>query len=262
MDLGIAGKNAFVCASTAGMGLAVARALAAEGANVAITGRRRDKAEREAARVASDFGVLAVGLECDLLDETSLSNAVDQARRQLGPIDILVLNGPGPRPGGSRTVRADEVVQAAETLIRPHVLLVQALLPEMVERHWGRIVAVGSFTMDRASTGLSLSAIGRSGLQRYLEALAREVAADGVTVNIVQPGLISTARIDALDEEQAQRTGEPQDQVRRDRESSIPYGRLGTPEEFASAAAFLSSEPARYITGQSLLVDGGLYAAG
>ncbi len=262
MDLGLSGKTAFVSAATSGMGLAVARGLAAEGVNVALLGRRGALAEAEAGRIRDDFRVQALGLEADILDSASLESAMAQAAETLGRVDILVLNGPGPRPGGSASIQAEEVVQAAETMIRPHVQMVQEFLEGMTARHWGRILAVGSFTMDRASTDLSLSAIGRAGFQRYLQALAREVAPNGITVNIVQPGLIATSRIEALDQAQSEQTGESPQEVRRRREASIPFGRLGHPDEFASAAVFLASEPARYITGQSLLVDGGLYSAG
>ena len=262
MDLGLKGKLAFVAAATEGMGLAVARGLAAEGADVALIGRRAELARAEAERIRSDFGVQSLGIGADILSSESLADAMDKAEEALGNVDILVLNGPGPRPGGSASVDPQEVVQAAETMIRPHVQMVRRFVDGMVQRDWGRIIAIGSFTMDRASTGLSLSAIGRAGLQRYLQALARELAPSGVTVNIVQPGMIATARIDALDQVDAERTGQSPQAVRTQREGSIPLGRLGTPEEFASAAVFFASEPALYITGQSLLVDGGLYAAG
>lgn len=262
MDLGIAGKTAFVAASSSGMGLAAARSLAREGVNVVLTGRRKELLREEAEKIAADFGVRALPVRCDIVDERGLEAALQRAEDEFGPADIAVLNGPGPRPGGSESISAEEIDRAASVMITPHVTIVNNLLPEMKRRGWGRIVAVGSFTMNRASTTLSLSAIGRAGLQRYLEGLAREVAGFGVTVNIVQPGLIDTDRIGALDQLEAKNTGMPASKVRENRESSIPYGRLGTPDEFAAAVTFLASDPARYITGQSLLVDGGLYAAG
>lgn len=261
MDLGIQGKNAFLAAATDGLGLASAQALAAEGVNVAILGRRRERAEALAEQIAAEFGVRALGLGADLLDRPSLLEAVEAGREELGEVDILLLNGPGPRPGGSESIDPSEVVLAAETMIAPQVALTREFLPGMKERGWGRIVAAGSFTMDRASTWLSLSAIGRSGLARYLQALSVEVAGAGVTVNIVQPGIIATSRIDALDEAAAKEKGIPQAEVRRSREAEIPMKRLGDPAEFGAAVAFLCSDPARYITGQSLLVGGGLYIA-
>lgn len=260
MDLGILGRNAFVCASTGGIGLAVADALAAEGVNVAVTGRRADVAAREAERIRQDYQVDAIGLGCDLLDADSRREVLAQAVAELGPIDIILLNGPGPRPGGSEELQPVDVVEAARSLIAPHVDLVGQVLPGMKERGWGRIIAIGSYTMEQASTTLSLSAIGRAGLQRYLGALAREVAATGVTVNIVEPGLISTARVAALDEAAAAQSGQTTAQIRAERERSIPYGRLGKPAELAAAVAFFASDEARYLTGQSLRVDGGLYA--
>lgn len=261
MNLDIEGRVAFVCASTTGLGLASAKALAAEGAAIAITGRRGDVAEEQAASIAAEFGVASLGIGVDLLDPQSRQEALEAAEKILGPIDILVLNGPGPRPGGALSVGVGEATEAALSLIEPHVDLVSRVLPSMRSRGWGRIVAVGAYSMDSASTWLALSAIGRAGLARYLQALAKEVAAEGVTVNIVQPGIIATARIDALDAAEVATSGGTPAQARARREASMPMGRLGEPEEFAAAVAFFASEPARYITGQSLMVDGGLYAA-
>lgn len=261
MDLGIQGKVAFVAASTGGLGLASARELARNGAAVAVMGRRGDVAEREAEQIAAEFGVAAVGFETDILSAQSRAEAVERVSAKLGPISILVLNGPGPRPGGALSVTAPESVEAARTMIEPHLDLVQRVLPGMRERRWGRIVAVASRSIDIGSTWLALSAIGRSGLARYLQALAKETAAEGVTVNIVQPGIIATERIDVLDQAEADAKGGTAAEARRRREATMPSGRLGTPEEFAAAVAFFASEPARYITGQSLMVDGGLYAA-
>lgn len=261
MDFGIRGRVAFVCASTEGLGLASARQLAAEGVDVALTGRRANVAETEAARIRDDFGVRAVGLGMDLLDADSRAEAVRQACAQLGPIDILVLNGPGPRPGGALDVSPKDAVNAARTLIEPHVHLVDLTLSHMREQHWGRIVAVGASSMDKASVTLTLSGMGRAGLARYLQSLAKQIAGDGVTVNIVQPGTIATARIDALDAAEVNEKGGTLQEVRARREASIPMERLGEPAEFANAVAFFCSQPASYITGRSLLVDGGLYAA-
>lgn len=263
MEFGIRGRNAFVSASTQGLGLASARQLAAEGVNVAITGRRGEVAKQEAARLRSEFGVNSVGITMDVLDADSRQVALSAAQAELGPIDILILNGPGPRPGTALSVTPTEAANAAATLIEPHVHLVEMTLGTMRSRQWGRIVAVGAASMDRASTSLTLSGMGRAGLARYLQSLAAEVASEGVTVNIVQPGIIATSRIDALDAAEVEASGGEVtlEQARRRRETAVPLGRLGEPAEFANAVAFFCSQNASYITGRSLLVDGGTDAA-
>lgn len=253
MDLGLTGRVALVCASTGGLGLAAARALAGEGAAVAITGRRADLAAELAAGLDG-----AIGLGTDLTAPGAVDALVDEVTGRLGPIDVLVLNGPGPAPGSAADLDAEGALRAVELLLAPQVGLVRRVLPGMRERGWGRIVAVGSSGVAAPLAGLVSSNAGRAALAGYLKTLAGEVAADGVTVNMALPGRIATDRVAQLDRLRAERTGLSQAEVRTEAERAIPAARYGTPEEFGTLVAFLSGTPASYITGTALRCDGGL----
>jgi 3-oxoacyl-[acyl-carrier protein] reductase len=255
MDLGLEGRAALVCASTGGLGLASARALAAEGARVAVTGRREDVAGEIAAALPG-----AVAIPADLRAAGSGQSLAAAAAAALGPVDILVLNGPGPAPGLAAELEGAAVAGAVDLLVRPHVELVRALLPAMRTRGWGRIIAIGSSGMIAPLPGLASSNLARAALAGYLKTLAAEVARDGVTVNIVVPGRIATDRVAELDRAAAARTGREAEEVRRMSEAAIPAGRYGHAEEFAAAVAFLSGKPASYITGSTIRCDGGMVA--
>lgn len=257
MDLGIAGKVAFVAASTSGLGRASALALAAEGVQVCVTGRREQALADVVAQIR-EAGGTAVSTQLDVEDAASIEQAISLCERELGPIDILVLNGPGPKPGSPSTITSEDVAQASARLIEPHVSMVNRVLPGMRERGWGRIVAIGSTAVITPSEQLVLSTVGRQGLAGYLKALSLEVGRDGVTVNMVHPGRILTPRIDQLDEDAATREGvEPAD-IRKRFEENIPVKRLGDPAELGAAVAFLASKKAGYITGTAIRLDGGV----
>jgi 3-oxoacyl-[acyl-carrier protein] reductase len=253
MDLGIAGRTAVVCASTGGLGEAIARALAAEGAHVVVSGRRGERARQIAGELPS-----AVGVEVDLTDPGDDERLLAAAREAFGEVDILILNGPGPKPGPALQVTEADVDAAIDALLRPHVRLVSAVLPGMRERRWGRIVAVGSSGIAAPLPDLALSNLGRAALAGYLKTLATEVAADGVTVNLLLPGRIETDRALALDQAAADRSGRPVDEVQEQARATIPAGRYGDPAEFGSVAAFLCSQQASYVTGTAVRCDGGL----
>jgi 3-oxoacyl-[acyl-carrier protein] reductase len=253
MDLGLAGRVALVCASTGGLGLASAQALAAEGAAVAVTGRRGEVAAGIAAGMEQ-----AVGIGADLLAPGAPDALVDQVTAALGPIDVLVLNGPGPAPGTAADLDPQGLAAAVERLVAPHVALVRRVLPGMRERGFGRIVAIGSSGIVSPLAHLVSSNAARAALAGYLKTLAGEVAADGVTVNLALPGRIATERVASLDRQAAERTGRDAAQVRAAAEASIPAGRYGTPEEFGALVAFLSSARASYVTGTAVRCDGGL----
>lgn len=253
MDLQLQGKTAFVAASTGGLGRAIATALGREGANVVVTGRRRDVAESVAAELPS-----AIGLELDVLSAESRSRALEQTEAAFGPIDILVVNGPGPKPGTAADMTADGVIDAVDRLVAPGQHLVSHALPGMRERGWGRILAVGSSGIVSPLPNLAASNLGRAALANYLKTLSAEVAADGVTVNLLLPGRIATDRVANLDTAQAEREGVSREDVAQRSQQSIPVGRYGEPDEFGAAAAFLCSGPASYITGVALRCDGGL----
>lgn len=254
MDLHIAGRTALVCSSTAGLGLAAARALAGEGVRVVVTGRDAARAERTAAALGGG----SFGLAADFTDPDAGEALAAAVQERAGGVDVLVLNGPGPAPSRAADLGPAEVNDAVALLTGNQVRLVQRLLPGMRAQAWGRIVAVGSSGVSAPIPNLAASNLGRAALAGYLKTLAGEVAADGVTVNLVLPGRIATDRIAALDEAAARRSGRTVEQVAADSRAAIPAGRYGTPEEFGAVVAFLSSIQASYVTGCALRCDGGM----
>ncbi|MET8638335.1 SDR family oxidoreductase [Streptomyces sp. NPDC004074] len=253
MDIGLKGRTALVCASTQGLGEATARALAAEGASVVVCGRSADRAREIADELPG-----AIGIAADLLAADGPERLVAAATEALGAIDVLVLNGPGPRPKAAADVTAQDVTEAVDALVRPQQRLVALTLPGMRERGWGRVLAIGSSGVAAPLPQLASSNLGRAALAAYLKTLAAEVAADGVTVNLLLPGRIGTERVARLDEAAAERTGRSPAEVAAESRRTIPAGRYGRPEEFAAAAAFLCGAPASYVTGVALRCDGGL----
>ncbi|MDO5034608.1 MAG: SDR family oxidoreductase [Actinomycetaceae bacterium] len=256
MDLGISNKVAFVAASTSGLGRASAIALAGEGVKVCVSGRNVDRGNEVVEQIRTAGGT-AMFTPLDVEDPASVDAAISACEAEFGNIDILVLNGPGPKPGFPSKISSEDVAAAAARLIEPHVRMVNRVLPGMREQGWGRIVAVGSTAVITPSQQLVLSTIGRQGLTGYLKALSLEVGADGVTVNMVHPGRILTPRIDQLDADSASREGVEASDIRRRFESTIPVRRLGDPSELGATVAFLASMQAGYITGSSVRLDGG-----
>jgi 3-oxoacyl-[acyl-carrier protein] reductase len=256
MDTGLQGRTAIVPGSSSGLGLAVARALAGEGANVVLVGRRGELVQKEAAKLPS-----AVGVEADLADPDVPARLVAEAEQRFGPVDVLVLNGGGPPPGLAADFTPEQFATAVDLLVQPHLRLVAGVLPGMRERGYGRIVAVGSSGVQQPIDGLVASNAARAALAGYLKTLAGEVAADGVTVNMVLPGRIDTDRVAVLDRAVAERSGTTPDQQRARAEATIPAGRYGTPDEFAAVVTFLASAAASYVTGEQVRCDGGMIRA-
>jgi len=255
MDLQIADRVALVCSSTAGLGLATARALAAEGCLVVITGRRGEVARQ----IAGELGN-AIGLAIDLSRPGAADELADAVLAETGRIDILVLNGPGPTPGQATDLDPEALHAAISLLADNQVQLVRRTLPAMRERGWGRIVSIGSSGVVAPIPNLAASNFGRAAMAGYLKTLSSEIAADGVTVNMVLPGRIATDRTTAVDAQNAARTGQDEAEVRAASQAAIPIGRYGRPEEFGDVVAFLCGQPASYVTGSTVRCDGGLIA--
>jgi 3-oxoacyl-[acyl-carrier protein] reductase len=256
MDTGLKGRTALIPGSTGGLGLACARALAAEGANVVLAGRRGELAERYAAELPA-----AIGVEIDLATDDAAELLHRRAVEAFGPVDVLVLNSGGPPPSVATDVTSDQLESALRLLLIRQQQLVAAALPGMRERGWGRIVAIGSAGIQQPIDRLALSNTARAALAGYLKTLAAEVASDGVTVNLVLPGRIDTDRVAALDRAAAERQSSTPDEVRSRSEGTIPAGRYGTPEEFAAVVTFLAGTGASYVTGEQIRCDGGLVRA-
>jgi 3-oxoacyl-[acyl-carrier protein] reductase len=253
MDLGLTGRTAIVLGATSGLGAAIADGLAQEGANVVVVGRDEERARERAATFGS-----AIAVAADLTDPETPARVVAAAEEAFGAVDVVVLNGGGPKPGTATDLGAGDVDAAVDLLVRPHVALVGAVLPGMLERGWGRIIAVGSSGVQQPLPNLTASNLGRAALAGYLKTLAGEVAGRGVTVNMVMPGRIDTDRVAQLDQAAANRTGTSLEEARRSSEATIPRGRYGTPREFAAVAVFLAGDPAGYVTGEQVRCDGGL----
>ena len=255
MDLGLNGRTALVLASTGGLGAATARALGAEGANVVVSGRNAERAEQLAAELPS-----ATAVQCDLSEPDAAERLVAATRAAYGDPDIVVLNGPGPKPGSATTLGPGDARAAVDLLVETHLALLTMTLPAMRAAGWGRILSVGSSGVQQPIPTLAASNVGRAALAAYLKTLATEVASDGVTVNMLLPGRIATDRVASLDAAAAERTGKTVEDTRNAAIATIPAGRYGDPAEFGAVAAFLCSDAASYVTGSQVRCDGGLIA--
>lgn len=246
MDLGIAGKTALVLGASKGIGRGIAEALAREGARVAIASRSTERLERAAAEIEGDV----TAFRADTGDLDGLAALPATVAEKLGPVAILVTNTGGPPVGRALDATLDEWRDAYESLLLAPRLLAEAVLPAMREGGWGRIVNVGSSSTREPIDGLALSNSHRPGLVGFFKTLAREVAADGITVNDVATGRFATDRL-------ASNWG-GEEQMRSGAVQGIPAGRLGEPGEYGDLVAFLCSDRAGYITGTSIPIDGGL----
>ena len=245
MELGLKGRTALVCGASSGLGLASAEALAGEGANVTMFARRRDVLEREADRI----GALAVRGDVSLPQD--LERVVATTLEAFGGIDILVWNSGGPPAGTGTEVTPDSLEQAVELMVMPAVRLVGSCLPHLERSEGGRILAITSLAAKEPTAHLALSNALRPAVTGWLKTLATEVGPRGITVNCVAPGRIATPRLEYLYPE-----GPTEDQV-----ADIPLRRWGEPREFGDVVCFLASERARYVSGQTIVVDGGLQRA-
>jgi 3-oxoacyl-[acyl-carrier protein] reductase len=261
MDLGLNGKVALVTGSSSGLGLAIARELAREGAAVAMVARRGDELERQAADIRAATPGRAVAIVADLREREAPARVAAEAERTLGPIDILVANAGGPPSTVFATTREEQYAAALELNLMASVRLAQACVPGMRERKWGRVIFLSSMAAKQPMAGLLLSNTARGGLLGFAKTLATEVARDNVIVNTVLPGHFDTARTVELAGARAEREHRKVEDVLAERLSGIPIGRAGEPRELAAVVAFLASSRATFLTGAAIQVDGGQIAS-
>jgi 3-oxoacyl-[acyl-carrier protein] reductase len=256
MDLGIAGRVALVFGASGGLGGATARLLAAEGAAVVLAGRDRSALEALAADLGSEAKSLV--LPWELSDLASIDANVTAIERSLGPVDILFNNSGGPPMAGAQAIKSEVWTQYFQSMVTSIIAVSDRVLPGMQQRRWGRVITTTSSGVIAPLPNLALSNALRLALVGWSKTLAREVARECITVNVVVPGRIDTKRVRALDDARAQREQRPLAEVQAASVASIPIGRYGEPDEFAAAVAFLASARAAYVTGSLLRVDGGL----
>lgn len=262
MDFGLRDRVALVCGGSSGLGYAIAEGLLAEGAVVALNGRNQVKLEQAVQALAAAFPSDRVhGFAADVARGAEATALVERVHAQLGGPDILLCNAGGP-PAGAFTDHDEQAWRAAlDTSLLSAVLLCRAALPLMRAARWGRILCLTSVAARQPSPALILSTAARAGVLGFAKSLADEVARDGITVNSLCPGYFATERLQQLAETRGREAGKSAEQVLQEMGQSLPIGRIGTPAELAAAAVFLASEPARYVTGTALSVDGGLTRA-
>jgi 3-oxoacyl-[acyl-carrier protein] reductase len=258
VNLGLQGRAAAVAAASRGLGRAAALALAAEGADVAICARGEELL-RQTEREIAALGVRTLALPLDLAEHDAPAQFVEAAASTFGRLDVLVTNSPPPPPGAVDGFTDEQYRTALEANLMSVVRMALAALPHMRKQRWGRIVCIQSTSVKQPLDHLVLSNTARAGGQGFAKTLANEVAADGITVNTVCPGLTLTDRVYALAEAAAARTGTTLEVALKRFEEANPMRRLGQPEEVGALCAFLASESAAFITGSAFLIDGGAY---
>ncbi|MBO8164959.1 MAG: SDR family oxidoreductase [Brevibacillus sp.] len=258
MDLGLAGKVAFVSASSKGLGKAAALEMAREGAHVMISSRSEEELERTKAEIEGLAAGKVAYVVCDITRPEQIKRAVGETVKTFGTVDILVNNGGGPAAGGFDRFSDEDWYRAFDLTLLSYIRFIREVLPHMRRRKWGRIINFASSSVKQPIPELVLSNTLRAGVVGLSKSLADELAGEGILVHTVAPGRIATERVYSLDKHQAERLGVPVEQVKAKEEQSIPLGRYGETAEFGKVVAFLASPACSYMTGTTILVDGGL----
>lgn len=253
MDLGIRGKRALVCASSRGLGRGCAEALAAAGVDLVLNARGSESLAQTAAEIRATHGVEVVAVASDITTEAGRAEVLAAA----GQVDILVTNAGGPPPGNWADWNRDDFIRALDANMLTPIALMQALMPGMMDRGWGRVVNITSQSVKAPVAILGLSNSARTGLTGFVAGTSRQVAPKGVTINNLLPGIHDTDRAVALDAGAAKAQGVTPAEARAERETQIPARRYGTSAEFGAMCAFLCSVHAGFIVGQNILLDGG-----
>ena len=257
MDLGLRGRVALVAAASGGIGFAAALELAREGAHVFICSRDDARVNQAAERIRAETAANVSAIRADVTSDEDAERFVRSALDAAGRVDVLVTNAGGPPASTFDSTDLDMYRRAFELNALSAIRLARLVVPGMRDRRWGRVINVTSISVKQPVGGLLLSNTVRAGLTGWAKTLSNEVAADGVTVNNVGPGWTLTARQEQHAESRGQQLGKSKEEMVATWASEVPMGRMAQPEEIAAAVAFLASERASYITGVTLLVDGG-----
>lgn len=256
MDLGLSGRQAIVCASSKGLGLACAEELAANGVDLVMNARSADVLNASADRLRETYGVKVVAIATDI---TSVDGRAEVLAAAEGKIDILVNNAGGPPPGDFRDWSMDDWNKAVNDNMLTPIELIKAVIDPMIDQKFGRIVNITSGSVKNPIPQLGMSNGARAGLTGFVAGLARQVAKHNVTINNLLPGQFDTDRIASLFASRANAEGRDAADLRAEAESRNPCGRIGYIQEFGQACAFLCSAHAGYVVGQNLLIDGGAF---
>jgi 3-oxoacyl-[acyl-carrier protein] reductase len=260
MELGIRGRTALILGGGGGLGGAIAHALATEGVRIAVADIEATAVKRSADQIEAKGGE-ALGLVWDIADLTAVDKNVSAIEGRFGPVDVLVNITGGPPPTPAAGQEPNLWSKHFGAMVLSVIAITDRVLPNMKARAWGRIITSTSSGVVAPIPNLGLSNSLRLALVGWSKTLAREVARDGITANVILPGRIATDRIRFLDDAKAKREGRSIAAVMAESTGSIPIGRYGNPEEYADAVAFLASNRASYITGSVIRVDGGLIAS-
>ena len=256
MNLGIAGRQAIVCASSKGLGLACAEELAANGVNLIMNARGIDVLTTEANRLRESYGVNVTTVAADVTTPEGRSDLLAAAN---GKVDILVTNAGGPPPGDFRSWSHDDWNSALNNNMLAPIELIKMVIDPMIDQRFGRVVNITSSTVKSPIPQLGLSNGARAGLTGFVGGLARQVAEHNVTINNLLPGTFDTDRVKSLTASIALTQGSDAEDVRKDMEAANPCKRIGYPKEFGQACAFLCGAHSGFIVGQNLLIDGGAF---
>lgn len=252
MDLGIRGRKALVCASSKGLGRGCAEALAEAGVDLVLNARGAEALEATAAEIRCS-GVAVTAVAADITTPEGRAEVLAAA----GPVDILVTNAGGPPPGAWTDWDREDFIRALDANMLTPIALMQALVPGMAERGWGRVVNITSQSVKTPIAVLGLSNAARTGLTGFVAGMSRQVAGQGVVVNNLLPGIHDTDRAASLDGGVARGQGISVEEARKQRSATIPAGRYGTAREFGATCAFLCSQYSGFMIGQNVLLDGG-----